>query len=130
MQEFTGNWDTGPLDMNPRSNIDADWLFARGASTVKGDVVGHGTCMASKVCGKRSGVAKQATIIPVVLATDVENDFQTDSLLSVILLVEADIQARRSREPPQIPSALEKRTVKMRTTRSISNSLQLRFKPL
>lgn len=113
MQEFTGNWDTGPLDMNPRSNIDADWLFAPGASTVKGDVIGHGTCMASKVCGKRSGVVKQATIIPVVLATDEEDDFQIDSMLSAVLLVEADIQARRSREPPQTPSALEKRTVMM-----------------
>ena len=113
MQEFTGNWDTGPLDVNPKSNIDADWLFTPGASTVKGDVVGHGTCMASKVCGKRSGVAKQATIIPVVLATDEEDDFSIDSMLSAVLLVEADIRARRSREPPQTPSALEKRTVMM-----------------
>lgn len=110
MQEFTGNWDTGPLDMNPRSNIDADWLFAPGVSTVKGDVVGHGTCMASKVCGKRSGVAKQATIIPVVLPTDNED---IDSVISAIGLVDADIQARRSRKLPQTPSALEKRTVMM-----------------
>lgn len=113
MQEFLGNWDTGPLDLNPRSNIDADWLFTPGASTVKGDKVGHGTCMASKVCGKRSGVAKQATIIPVVIATDEDDDFSLDSMVTAVQLVEADIQTRRSRQLPLTPSALEKKTVMM-----------------
>lgn len=99
--------------MDPRSNIDADWVFTPGASTVKGDLVGHGTCMASKVCGKRSGVAKQATIIPVVLDIDKDGDFSIDSMVTAVQLVEADIRACRSRTPPQTSSALEKKTVMM-----------------
>lgn len=110
MQEFTGNWDTGPFDLNPRNNIDSNWLFTPGASTNKGDTYGHGTCMASKVCGKRSGVAKQATIIPVVLNVNAEGDFSIDSVVTAVQRVLADIGPRRSQTPP---SALEKKTVMM-----------------
>ena len=66
--------------------------------------------MASKVCGKRSGVAKQATIIPVVLNADDTANFSTDSVVTAIKLVLADLKARRSRELPKTPSVLPKKT--------------------
>lgn len=69
--------------------------------------------MASKVCGKRSGVAKQATIIPVVLNDDETGDFSIDSIVTAVQLVLADINARRSQELPQTPSALPKKKVMM-----------------
>ena len=66
--------------------------------------------MASKVCGRRSGVAKQATVIPVVLDADEDGDFSVDSIVTATQLVLADIGARRSREPP---SAIASKTVVM-----------------
>ena len=65
--------------------------------------------MASKVCGKRSGVAKQATIIPVVLNADDTASFSTDSVVTAVKLVLADIKARRSRELPKNPSVPPKK---------------------
>lgn len=47
--------------------------------------------MASRICGKRSGVAKQTTIIPAVLKLTVE------SMVSVLQKILADIPERRKR---------------------------------
>ena len=69
--------------------------------------------MASKVCGRRSGVAKQATVIPVVLNVADDGNFSIDSVVTATQLVLADIIARRSPQPPSTPSALEKKTVMM-----------------
>lgn len=69
--------------------------------------------MASKVCGKRSGVAKRATVIPVVLDVTPNGDFTIDSVYNAVQLVLADIPARRSRESPESPSALAGKTVMM-----------------
>lgn len=49
----------------------------------------HGTCLASKICGRRSGVAKQATVIPVV----VDETYQ--SLVTGLEQVLTDIPDRR-----------------------------------
>ena len=51
----------------------------------------HGTCMASRICGKRSGVAKQTTIIPVVIVATQE------SLVAGLEKVLADIPERRKK---------------------------------
>lgn len=66
-QEFRNNWDSSH-DYD-KTNIDDNWIYGPGAPQVKADYhrKSHGTCMASRICGKRSGVAKQTTIIPVVI---------------------------------------------------------------
>ena len=51
----------------------------------------HGTCMASRICGKRSGAAKQATVIPVkIIATD-------ESVVSGLQMILADIPEKRKK---------------------------------
>ena len=62
---------------------------------VKQDWDGHGTCMASKICGSDYGAAKQTIVIPVVVA----NSYQ--SIISGLELVAADIVNRRRLSPPQ-----------------------------
>ncbi len=51
----------------------------------------HGTCMALRICGKRSGVAKQTTIIPVVTKASQE------SLVTGLEKILADIPERRKK---------------------------------
>ena len=55
-------------------------------------------------------MAKQATVIPVVLKLDDEGETSIDSLVTAAQLVLADIGTRRSKTPP---SALEGKTVMM-----------------
>ena len=66
-QEFQNNWNSA--HGHGKTNIDDNWIYGPGAPQVKADYhsESHGTCMASRICGKRSGVAKQTTIIPVVI---------------------------------------------------------------
>lgn len=54
--EFQDNW--AGIDGFGKINIDPNWVWAPGMDQVKEDPTGHGTCMASKVCGRKSGVAK------------------------------------------------------------------------
>lgn len=74
---------------------------------VKQDPTGHGTCMASKVCGKKSGVAKQAVVIPVVFSSTYQ------SAIAVVQQVSIDIRSRRDR-------ATNKQALPGRTAVSIS----------
>ena len=55
-----------------------------------------GTCYASKICGKVSGVAKQATVIPMRT-----HGFGPQWLIAVLHKILGDIPSRRQRDPPQ-----------------------------
>lgn len=78
-----------------KTNIDANWLWAPDMEKVKQDWDGHGTCMASKICGSDYGVAKQTIVIPVVFGSSYQ------SIISGLELVAADIVNRRKLSPPQ-----------------------------
>jgi subtilisin family serine protease len=41
------------------------WLYLPGKPRIRGDYLGHGTCVASKVAGSTFGVAKSANIVVV-----------------------------------------------------------------
>lgn len=90
-QEFQNNWNVA--QGYGKTNIDEDWIFGPGVLKVKADwhSLSHGTCMASRICGKRSGVAKQTTIIPVVILPSQE------SFLSGLQQILADIPGRREK---------------------------------
>ena len=88
--EFQDNW--AGTDGFGKINIDPDWVWVPGTAHVKEDPRGHGTCMASKVCGRKNGVAKQTIVIPVVFSQSYESFFAAFELL------ENDITARRARE--------------------------------
>lgn len=77
------------MDGFGKVNIDPNWVFAPGLSA-KEDYQGHGTCMASKICGKTSGVAKQAIVIPVVISPSYQ------SIISGLEKLLADIPTRRT----------------------------------
>ena len=99
--EFQDNWEG--IDGFGKINIDPDWVWAPGMATVKQDPSGHGTCMASKVCGRKSGVAKQTIVIPAVF------DSSYQSCIAVLQELENDIKNRRNRETNQ--QALPGKTV-------------------
>lgn len=61
-----------------------------------GDYHGHGTCMASKICGKRCGAAKQSVIIPCI----VSGDFR--SFLYVLDKIILDIRGRWRLNPQSV----------------------------
>ena len=86
--DFQGNWEGGD-----DTNIDSDWLWAPGIAEVRRDLDhnGHGTCMASKISGRVSGVAKQPIVIPAVF----ENTYQ--SHIAILQQLEIDIRSRQSR---------------------------------
>ena len=90
-QEFQNNWT--PAQGYGKTNIDEDWIYTPGWSQVKKDwhPLSHGTCMASRICGKRSGVAKQTTVIPVVTTGSQE------SLVATLQQVLEDIPERRKK---------------------------------
>ena len=87
--DFQDNWEG--IDGFGKNNIDPDWIWAPGMAHAKQDPTGHGTCMASKVCGKKSGVAKQAVVIPVVFSSNYQ------SAIAVVQQVSIDIRSRRDR---------------------------------
>ena len=99
--EFQDNWEG--IDGFGKINIDPDWVWAPGMDRVKEDPTGHGTCMVSKVCGKKSGVAKQAIVIPAVF------DSSYQSCIAVLQQLEIDIKSRQDRETN--PQALKGKTV-------------------
>ena len=90
-QEFQNNW-LGAEGFG-KTNIDEDWIYGSGVPQEKLDrnPDSHGTCMASRICGKRSGAAKQTTVIPVVIG-ETEEGF-----LSALQKVLADIPERRKK---------------------------------
>ena len=99
--EFQDNWEG--IDGFGKVNIDPDWVWAPGMAQVKQDPSGHGTCMASKVCGRKSGVAKQTIVIPAVF------DSSYQSCIAVLEELQNDIKSRRDRKSNQ--QALPGKTV-------------------
>lgn len=92
MKDFKGNWAPG----SSKTNIDPNPLDVPGMypGASYGDITG--TCYASKVCGRVSGVAKQATIIPMRT-----HSFGPQWLLAVLHKIMGEIPARRQKNPPQ-----------------------------
>ena len=90
-QEFQNNWSGA--EGYGKTNIDEDWIYGSGVRQQKldRDPDSHGTCMASRICGKRSGTAKQTTVIPAVVGETVEG------FLSALQKVLADIPERRKK---------------------------------
>ena len=82
------------IDDNPIYDETVQWLRDP-VRSFGGDYTGHGTCMASKICGKRCGVAKQAMIIPCL----VSGDFK--SFLVVLDKIIVDIPRRWGLNPRQ-----------------------------
>ncbi|KAL9132111.1 MAG: hypothetical protein Q9175_006608 [Cornicularia normoerica] len=74
-----------------KTNVDDDWIWAPLMSKNKVDVTGHGTCIASKICGFTDGPAKRTIIIPVIFEMKIE------SLLAVLSILISDIKSRRRR---------------------------------
>lgn len=92
MKDFTGNW--GPD--SKKTNIDPNPLEVPGMypGTSYDDITG--TCFASKICGRVSGVAKQATIIPMRT-----HSFGPQWLVAVLHKILGEIPNRRQKNPPQ-----------------------------
>ena len=90
-QEFQNNWSGA--EGYGKTNIDEDWIYGYGVRQRKVDrnPDSHGTCMASRICGKRSGAAKQTTVIPAVVGETEEG------VLSAIQKVLEDIPKRREK---------------------------------
>lgn len=55
-----------------------------------------GTCYASKICGRVSGVAKQATVIPMR-----RHGYDPQCLIAVLHKILGEIPSRRQKNPPQ-----------------------------
>ncbi|KAL9133819.1 MAG: hypothetical protein Q9175_005001 [Cornicularia normoerica] len=92
-QQLDENFIIGDVGENfLKSNVDPNWIWAPRVDRIKDDVSGHGTCMASKVCGFTDGPAKKAIIIPTIF------DMTIESLLAVLQTLILDIPSRRDRE--------------------------------
>ena len=92
MKDIKGNWgpDSSKTNIDPNP-LDVPGMYP-GASY--DDITG--TCFASKVCGRVSGVAKQATIIPMKT-----HSFGPQWLIAVLQKILGEIPARRQNNPPQ-----------------------------
>ena len=92
MKDFKGNWgpDSSKTNIDPNP-LDVPGMYP-GASY--DDITG--TCYASKVCGRVSGVAKQATVIPMRT-----HSYGPQWLISVLHKILGEIPARRQKNPPQ-----------------------------
>lgn len=92
VKDFKGNWGGSSktnIDPNP-IDVDDGKYAAESYGTVTG------TCYASKICGRVSGVAKQATIIPMK-----QPFFGPQWLIAVLHKIIGEIPARRQQSPPQ-----------------------------
>ena len=74
-----------------------EWLIIPPAQATDTDEHGHGTSVASKICGKVAGVAKRTTIIPV----KVKGDATTLAIwIAAWRQILEDIQRRQNMNPP------------------------------
>lgn len=93
MKDFKGNWgsDSSKTNIDPDPIDVADGKYAAGSSNGP-----TGVCYASKICGKISGVAKQATIIPVARPY-----FGPQWLAAILEKILGELGVRRQKSPPQ-----------------------------
>ena len=92
MKDFQGNWPD-----SKRTNIDPNSLDVDDGRYAGGSHGGPtGTCYASKICGRVSGVAKRATIIPMNRTL-----FGPQWLIAMLHKILGEIQARRQKKSPQ-----------------------------
>ena len=63
------------------------WLYLPGEASIESDIVGHGTCVASKIIGPTLGVAKSANIVIVKL----DGNLHVSRVIAAWGLVAADI---------------------------------------
>ena len=84
--EFKFNFDD-----DDTINIDPDWVFAPGMSQARTYTSFHGTCLASKICGRGNGASKRTIVIPVVF---IRNRM---SFFLVMMNLVHDIQNRQGR---------------------------------
>ena len=74
-----------------------EWLIIPPAEATDADTDGHGTSVASKICGRMSGVAKKTTIIPVKIDPD-RNDLV--GITAMWRWTLDDIRRRQNMDPP------------------------------
>jgi hypothetical protein len=69
------------------------WLYLPGEPRIRGDDIGHGTCVTSKVAGSTFGVAKSANIV-VVKAGPVNGRVPPSSAIAAWGVVARDITSK------------------------------------
>ena len=92
IQDFKGNW--GPN--SKQTNIDPNSLYVTGIYNPGSYTSDTGTCYASKICGRVSGVAKQAIITSLASI-----GFGPQWLVTVLDKILAEVPIRRRKSPPQ-----------------------------
>ncbi len=81
------------------------WLYIPGEPQVKGDDIGHGTCVASKVASPNFGVAKSANIV-VVRVDLVDGKVPMSTAIAAWGVVGADIASKNMQQKAVVSASM------------------------